>query len=446
MEIETLKKDNRKYFIIGSIVVILLASVVFFVGTKAKYRLTQKVNIASGTVNWHPPIFSIVSIKTSSDKTNYSNAASVPTSGYSLSDKSYCEVRGVKDSTATIIYTNGKIDVQTNNINIKCYLYFDQKPLAIDKILATKTIDTSRSGLIYNTAFTDNTTGKMFSAQDDDGTSYFYAGVVNDNWVYFGGFYWRIIRFNGDGSIRMIYAGTSTDNVWHGNYQIGNCYFSTADKLKDNNMYVGYMYTNGEVHGTSVSSYAKQKVDEWYNANLNKNGIKEHISLDAGFCGDRGSRTNNKSEIPNGTGGTGTINTYYAPNLRFGDSKYTFTPTLKCADSRDLYTVSGASKGNKALTYPVGLITVDEIILAAGYWDNEDSYLYANTTYWTMSPDTFVEGSGARVYMYNTNTTSGGWVSSVYLHQSSGLRPVINLNPYVVLSGDGTKTNPYKIV
>jgi len=57
-----------------------------------------------------------------------------------------------------------------------------------------------------NTVKTSEFSG-MFKAEDDDGASYYYRGVVNDNWVKFGGFLWRILRINGDGSIRMIYSG-----------------------------------------------------------------------------------------------------------------------------------------------------------------------------------------------------------------------------------------------
>lgn len=52
----------------------------------------------------------------------------------------------------------------------------------------------------------------LYKAEDDDGTTYYYRGVVNNNWVEFGGFYWRIIRINGDGSIRLIYSGLKNSN------------------------------------------------------------------------------------------------------------------------------------------------------------------------------------------------------------------------------------------
>ena len=49
-------------------------------------------------------------------------------------------------------------------------------------------------------------------AEDDYGESYYYRGKA-DNWLSFAGFYWRIIRINGDGSIRLIYSGTKDNHT-----------------------------------------------------------------------------------------------------------------------------------------------------------------------------------------------------------------------------------------
>ena len=51
----------------------------------------------------------------------------------------------------------------------------------------------------------------LYVGTDDYGATYYYRGNVNNNYVYFAGYYWRIIRQNGDGSIRLLYAGTSAN-------------------------------------------------------------------------------------------------------------------------------------------------------------------------------------------------------------------------------------------
>ena len=78
----------------------------------------------------------------------------------------------------------------------------------------------------------------LFMAEDDEGESYYYRGAVKNNYVSFAGFTWRIIRRNGDGSVRMIYSGKKTsdtgDAVTIGNYQFNSKYWDPT--------YVGYKY------------------------------------------------------------------------------------------------------------------------------------------------------------------------------------------------------------
>mgnify|MGYP005795544907 FL=1 len=101
----------------------------------------------------------------------------------------------------------------------------------------------------------ESTNGYLCSAPDDYGTSYYYRGNVENNWVKFGGYYWRILRINGDGSIRMIYAGDASvidtlsnkSDVLKNGYndastdytQIGT---SAYNSRGNNNADVGYMY------------------------------------------------------------------------------------------------------------------------------------------------------------------------------------------------------------
>ena len=53
----------------------------------------------------------------------------------------------------------------------------------------------------------------LYMAEDDEGESYYYRGAVKNNYVSFAGFIWRIIRRNGDGSVRLIYSGKSPSDT-----------------------------------------------------------------------------------------------------------------------------------------------------------------------------------------------------------------------------------------
>ena len=78
----------------------------------------------------------------------------------------------------------------------------------------------------------------LYMAEDDDGASYYYRGAVKNNYVSFAGYTWRIIRRNGNGSIRLIYSGKTTSDTGEsttiGKSQYNSKYWDPA--------YVGYKY------------------------------------------------------------------------------------------------------------------------------------------------------------------------------------------------------------
>ena len=77
------------------------------------------------------------------------------------------------------------------------------------------TSSTSNGVTTYRITNTDRYTSKvvdtaasnpgLYAAEDDLGTSYYYRGNVTNNYVSYAGYIWRIVRRNGDGSIRLWY-------------------------------------------------------------------------------------------------------------------------------------------------------------------------------------------------------------------------------------------------
>ena len=298
---------------------------------------------------------------------------------------------------------------------------------AKDTILANYPTILTRTN--FNTTVTTTTTGTIYksadsSQYDNDGEVYYFAGNPTDNWVKFGGFYWRIIRINGDGTIRLIYQGTSA-NTTGTRTQTGTSSFNGS---YSNNMYVGFKYTSGSVQGTGTNSTIKGVLDSWYNSNL-KNYV-DRIDGNAGFCNDR--------TLYSGSG-TGTAITYYAAYYRLYANN---SPSFKCSNSSDLFTLSSASKGNKALTYPIGLIAADEVVYAGGVYGqiNGSYYLYTRQNYWTMSPNCF-DGDYARMFF----VISDGDLGDGIVRNALGVRPVINLKADTLFTGTGTTTDPYVV-
>ena len=266
----------------------------------------------------------------------------------------------------------------------------------------------------------------MFATSDDYGTSYYFRGDIDNNWLSFAGYYWRIIRINGNGSIRLIYNGSTTNQTGSDTQILSNIPFNN---YQNDNAYVGYMYDFNLVHGLTESSNAKVELEQWFQNNLLT--YAEYLDYDVGFCGDR--------TIYSGTG----IDLEYTQYSGYNRLVNTKIPTYICSNIEDLYTTNHSVYGNQALTYPVGLISTDEAMYAGGVYNisNPNYYLYTGETIWTMTPFQAHEGGAIVVNLYSTGLLGIPYVVNLY-----GIRPVINLKADTIIYGDGTKDNPYKLV
>ena len=329
----------------------------------------------------------------------------------------------------------------------------------------------------FSTATTSNDKD-IFSAQDDLGTSYYFRGAVDNNWLKYGKYtkdmyncnngtisatdtgnsctkiassgndiYWRIIRINGDGSIRMIYSGVtppteSTKVIKTEDTSLGNSPFNAN---QDKAEYVGYMYTLGQQHGTSKSSDIKTYLDNWYAnyTDLNKTGTK---ITDQIYCNDRTASTSNVAYSTTNyttlTSWNSTGTTYYYG--AYGRIVKDNNPMLTCAVDSDRFTVNKINgKGNSALTYPIGLITIDELEMAGNNWSesNTNYYLHTGANYWAGSPLEFYVGNGANEFdVLGDGNLNGGYVRSKF-----GARGVVSLSSESKLLGSGTYNDVYTV-
>ena len=350
---------------------------------------------------------------------NYEESSSLPSTGYTLdTEKSICT------NNTTPVWEDDKLYLDNlQNRGTSCYLYFKiYEPTAGEQILENYTTQLTRDD--FSTTIEDTTAGTIYYEDTSKGRTYYFAGNPTDNWVSFAGFYWRIIRINEDGTLRLIYQGTSANTTGEGT-QIGTSAFNST---LNNNMYVGYMYQSNQVHGLTSNSTIKGILDTWYQNNLTS--VSNKIDGNAGFCGDR---------TPSSGTGIGTAETFYAAYERRRNG----TPSFECQNSTDLYTTSGNSTGNKVLQYPIGLISMDEVWYAGGLELNNISYyLYTGQNYWTMSPYYFNSQSIAYVFVVDSYGFLDGAARVDY---AWGVRPVINLKTDIKLTGSGTTTDPYKV-
>ena len=370
-----------------------------------------------------------------------------------------------KSIIATITVTANYIDHIPTDYE-KCVSEYGEDSIQCSIIAqadTTNSCPTVNEDGTVNVTSQESTNGYICSASDDYGTSYYYRGNVENNWVKFVGFYWRILRINGDGSIRMIYAGDADviDNlenkaeVLANGYndgdtdytQIGESSYNSVISVYQDNAGVGYMYgtpgasTYEETHANTNNSTIKTVVDNWYKTNIEDAGYSSYIS-DTLFCNDRSisEYTPSGSYINSGIGEEATAYRWYYSPWTAGTNK--INPRLMCSQQNDRYTVEDTQMGNGDLTYSVGLLTIDEATMAGGYnTSNSVYYLYTGNAYWTMS-SSFFDGSNAYVRRVRSTGTLN---YNDYVGYSGGIRPVINLKSNSLKLGDGTALSPYTV-
>ena len=354
----------------------------------------------------------------------------------------------------------------------------------LSQLLADKSTVLTRTD--FSKVLTDNNTKTLYTSTEDSKTVYYFAGNATDNWVKFGTFasdgpvrgyysatistykeyttleecnsassyntncsypwrkgdpmYWRIIRTNSDGSVRLLYHGTSTTAT---DAYIGTSKFNSS---RDNIAYVSYMYgsqgsiANARTNQTN-SSTIKTAIDNWYKDYLNTNYGK-YISTTAVYCNDRSTSDN-----------TSLDNTSFGARIRLQANK---TPSYNCATIEDKFTVD-KSTGNGKLTYPIGLMTADEVVFAGGQWftDAKPWYYYNSANgistgseyWWLLSPYRWHTSASLAQVFHVYGSAYPGKLSYEDANDTQGVRPVLSLKSCIKYStGNGSPETPYEIV
>ena len=287
--------------------------------------------------------------------------------------------------------------------------------------------DTTTQIDFIKTSEESNTNGIYMTTDTDSGKPvYYYRGNV-DNRLIFANFCWRIVRTTETGGVKLIYDGVPTDGQCNNtgtNSQITSSAFNEFFNAAE---LVGYMYGSSIDDATYTdNSTIKTVVDTWYKTNMTSYTSQLEDTV---FCNDR-SYTTSVSAL------------YFGARTRLNTNK---TPTLKCQNARDKFTAE-TSNGNGTLTYPVGLITADEMAYAGGVFGSSDAnssfYLYTGQYYWALSP--YNAGSSfARGFYLN----SDGYLRGNFVYYSYGVRPSVSLQAGIGMTGGtGTATDPFVVI
>ena len=368
------------------------------------------------------------------------------------------------------------------------------KPEIYEKLLADNPTIKTRTD--FSTTFTETNVNTLYKAKENNTDVYYFSGDARNNWVKFGTWqedktivvgylddvsngniakefnnisecnsdgkygnceeiviskkgdpmYWRVIRTNEDGSIRLLYSGTSpeTQTGFIGTSAINN--EQVVDPL-----YLGYMYgTSGSLENNRTnenSSTLKTYIDTWYKSNLVN--YTKYLSTTAVYCNDRTLSVSYPNYVIGEWMG-------FAGSDRLETNK---APSYNCAKTEDKFTTD-SSVGNGKLTYPIALMTADEVAYAGGvfyteskypfYWvyNNADNISITNSIiWWTMTPNSgspnLSTGGGS---WFGVNTTKPGRIGNPGRIDPLAVRPVISLKADMVYkSGDGSAEAPYEI-
>ena len=358
-----------------------------------------------------------------------------PNSGYILELESHTCGGTLSGSTYTISNITSN---KTCSITFKEDNPFTSGTLTYQLYKDKTTRLTSARGTGFDKVYTDNNTKTLYTSTENGTTVYYFAGNATDNWVKFGknasnqDLYWRIIRTNSDGSVRLLYHGTSTTAT--------DAYIGTSEFNRSYNdiVYVSYMFgSTGSISNArenTNNSTIKTTIDNWYTSNLEAKGYTKYLSTTAVYCNDRSTSDN----------------IYFEAATRLDTNK---TPTYDCATAEDKFTAD-SSTGNGKLKYPIALMTADEVSFAGGlmltstptwyYYNSASGSSTGSTWWWLLSPNYWIGGGATEFYV--RGSSDPGFLSFYPVRSSGGVRPAISLKSCTLYStGNGSASDPYTI-
>ena len=308
-----------------------------------------------------------------------------------------------------------------------------------------------------------NTTEALLASTEDDyGTSYYFRGAVKNNYVQFANKCWRIVRVNGNGSIKIVLHNDNVSNSHNPCASSNNNDYGAIihpfDSISDNiniafnyeendNAYIGLMYgtpgskTYAATHANINKSNVLLVLETWYKKYLIN---YDNMLADVIWCNDKSILSGlGYGANPSGSYG-GTSDTKYGIVNR----SYQYDPSLVCPNDNNggklsKFTVDDIINGNGALSYKIGMLTADEVIFAGyGLARNYNIYLSENTggelmAWYTLSPYQYM---GVSLFYYIVadgvlNVSHGGFA----------IRPAVSLVSNVKVTGSGTSEDPYVV-
>lgn len=328
----------------------------------------------------------------------------------------------------------------------------DNTPQAYDSVKLVKPASDklgNGNGLFY-------ISDKSLTDENNDGKSnriYFFRGSVENNHIIYANMCFRIVRTNEDGSLRIIYDGPVVSNKCKDldqkpNVSIGEVKFSNHETNSLVDIENGRIPSYDEVN---THSNIIDTLNTWYIANIIETNYTEDVSKNTIFC-------NNKKDYLFTTN-----KTYYEakgimPVYKDSSNRNKYDPdtlinhfSLSCVNQNDRFVVT-----DRTLSYPVGVLSADEVLLAGGYLTDSDDeyqngpggltivdfYLKTSKAFWTSSA--YARTTSNQNYVVAVDTD--GVMRGKRVTETASVIPVISLNGNMrITTGNGTASNPYRV-
>lgn len=305
-----------------------------------------------------------------------------------------------------------------------------------------------------------STEADLSQSVDDYGKTFYFRGNIKNNYVNFMGKCWRIVRIQGDGSIKLILEDQdSTCANSNGNWNIPTTtggstktgkfgYTSytantlTATDGTTNSKALNLMnYLNDNKYGSGKSMAITFENFQTWKSYLDKLKLGDWCMNDKAYA----SRNDNSTPLTSQEILDRQIKgkTFYYDSWVRLREKSPREPTLKCNG-----TIMTEFIYRKSSMY-VGTLTADEIIYAGGrtgvtnrnYYLINDNQKLNSLKFWSLSPGRFYSPDD---YAFVVNYDGG--VDDYEVISNYSFRPAIILKSGVmVTSGVGTSSSPYVI-
>ena len=310
-----------------------------------------------------------------------------------------------------------------------------------DEIYASRTLFSDEPLTVPSSEFNSDNERTLSSTKDSYGISYYYRGNVDDNFINFNGMCWRIVRIQGDGSVKLLLS--DGENL---------CNSESYSQENYTSSFIGYgdygYYTENDMNypdynvGTETS--AKYILDSWFNENFES--VSDFLLQNEWCLGNEKNKAyssgnfleKNVSEL---LAEKTNFSYYNGYKIRFGKQ-----PSLICEEN------------DTTFNSKVGMLIADELAFSGLIYGNIDDTIHYNNYLADNSVGTFWRVYGLSEGYLNTDTATYniyvfgygdygtiGQTNITYITRY--IRPSIVLNSEInIIDGDGTQSNPFVIL